>query len=189
MSNCSLMSLTFQTDNRIVTRAIAHLYPQSCKACHVNWIFASPPKWSASNPEPSYDARELAALQRGQDWWAGDGRGYLAIQSTKPASIAPAFSDSPIALLSWIYEKLIGWSDAYPWTEDEVLTWVSLYCFSDAGAEASSYHYYEAMHGKEIDVRTVQGYIDVPLGVADFPVEISNAPRAWWGTLGMFLSS
>jgi len=30
----------------------------------------------------------------------------------------------------------------------------------------------------------VQGYIDVPLGLADFPVEISNAPRAWWGSLG-----
>jgi hypothetical protein len=63
------------------------------------------------------------------------------------------------------------------------LTWVSLYWFSTAGPEASSYHYYEAFHGKQITIGTVQSYIDVPLGLADFPVE-SNAPKAWWGTLG-----
>jgi hypothetical protein len=61
---------------------------------------------------------------------------------------------------------------------------VSLYLFSTAGPEASSYHYYEALHGTQITVGTVQSYIDVPLGLADFPVEISNAPKAWWGTLG-----
>lgn len=64
------------------------------------------------------------------------------------------------------------------------MTWVSLYYFSDAGPEASSYHYYEALHGSVITVPVVQSYIDVPLGLADFPVEISNAPKAWWETLG-----
>jgi hypothetical protein len=64
------------------------------------------------------------------------------------------------------------------------LTWVSLYYFSRAGPEASSYHYYEALHGKDIHVGVVQSYVDVPLGLADFPVEISNAPKAWWSTLG-----
>jgi hypothetical protein len=81
-------------------------------------------------------------------------------------------------------EKLISWSDKYQWSEDEVLTWVSLYYFSDAGPEASSYHYYEAIHGSIITVPVVQNYINVPLGLADFPVEISNAPKSWWGTLG-----
>jgi hypothetical protein len=65
---------------------------------------------------------------------------------------------------------------------------VSLYYFSTAGPEASIYHYYEALHGKMISLPVVQGYIDVPLGIADFPVEICNAPKAWWKTLGMFLS-
>lgn len=167
----------------LINRAICHLYPESCKAMHTNWIFASPPTWTAENPEPSYSDREKAALGRAHEWWAGDGRGYLAIQSTKPATIAAAHRD-PVALLTWIYEKLVAWSDEYAWTDDEVLTWVSLYYFSEAGPEASSYHYYEGMHGSEITVPVVQSYIDVPLGLADFPVEISNAPKAWWGTLG-----
>lgn len=57
---------------------------------HTNWIFASPPAWTAENPEPEYSDREKAALARGQDWWAGDGRGYLAIQGTKVCSISPS---------------------------------------------------------------------------------------------------
>jgi hypothetical protein len=32
--------------------------------------------------------------------------------------------------------------------------------------------------------RFCKSYIDVPLGLADFPIEISNAPNAWWSTLG-----
>jgi pimeloyl-ACP methyl ester carboxylesterase len=58
----------------LITRALAHLYPQHVKACHVNWIFASPPTWTKENPEPGYSDREKAALARGQEWRAGDGR-------------------------------------------------------------------------------------------------------------------
>jgi len=32
--------------------------------------------------------------------------------------------DSPIALLAWIREKLQTWTDSYPWTDDEIITWV-----------------------------------------------------------------
>ena len=32
--------------------------------------------------------------------------------------------DSPIALLAWIREKLQTWTDNYPWTDDEIITWV-----------------------------------------------------------------
>ncbi|KAL2065585.1 hypothetical protein VTL71DRAFT_3255 [Oculimacula yallundae] len=167
----------------MIGRSISHLFPESCKAFHTNWAFASPPAWTAENPEPEYSDREKTALARGQDWWAGEGRGYLAIQGTKPATIAFAHRD-PVALLAWIYEKLVAWSDDYPWTEEEVLTWVSLYYFSDAGPEASSYHYYEGLHGSVISVPVVQAYINVPLGIADFPVELSQAPKAWWKTLG-----
>ncbi|KAH7408858.1 Alpha/Beta hydrolase protein, partial [Cadophora sp. MPI-SDFR-AT-0126] len=103
----------------------------------------------------------------------------------KPATIAFPHADSPVALLAWIYEKVIAWSNNYPWTEDEILTWVSIYYFSTAGPEASSYHYYKTLHGSIITVPVVQSYIDVPLGLADFSVDIGNAPESWWGTLGV----
>lgn len=51
--------------------------------------------------------------------------------------------DSPVGLLAWIWDKLVDWSDEYPWTEDEVCLWVSIYVFSRAGPDAASYIYYE----------------------------------------------
>ena len=32
--------------------------------------------------------------------------------------------DSPVGLLAWLVEKLHDWTDNYPWTDDEILTWV-----------------------------------------------------------------
>lgn len=48
-----------------------------------------------------------------------NGMGYYAVQSTKPQTLAFSLSDSPVGLLAWIYEKLVTWTDAYPWTDDE----------------------------------------------------------------------
>ena len=79
----------------------------------------------------------------------------------------------------------MDWSDDYPWTEDEVCLWVSMYVFSRAGPEAASYIYYEALHSLDpISIEVVQGYIDVPIGIADFPVEIGNHPKSWRHTMG-----
>jgi len=79
----------------------------------------------------------------------------------------------------------VDWSDAYPWTEDEVCLWVSMYIFSRAGPDAASYIYYEALHDTtQITIPIVQGYIDVPLGISDFPVELCNNPKSWRHTMG-----
>ena len=121
----------------------------------------------------------MALSDRWFPFGTGEGRGYIAIQSTRPATINYGLKD-PVALLAWIWDKLVDWSDGYPWTDDEVCLWVSLYVLSRAGPEAGSYIYYEAMKDvSEITIPTVQGYIDVPLGIADFPVEISNSPKSW----------
>lgn len=94
-------------------------------------------------------------------------------------------SDSPVGLLAWIWDKLVDWSDDYPWTEDEVCLWVSMYVFSRAGPDAASYIYYEALHNLDpISFEVMQGYIDCPLGIADFPVEICNNPQSWRHTMG-----
>ena len=45
--------------------------------------------------------------------------GYFAEQSTKPQTLGFSLADSPIGMLAWIYEKLVAWTDAYPWTDDE----------------------------------------------------------------------
>jgi hypothetical protein len=49
-----------------------------------------------------------------------------------------------VGLLAWVYEKLVSWSDDYPWTDQEICEWVSLYWFSRAGPAASVAIYHES---------------------------------------------
>ena len=47
------------------------------------------------------------------------GMGYYALQSTKPQTLGYSLADSPVGMLAWIYEKLVTWTDSYPWEDDE----------------------------------------------------------------------
>lgn len=76
-----------------------------------------------------------------------NGNGYFQIQKQRPNTIGVALSDSPVGLLAWIYDKLVTWTDDYPFTDDEVCEWVSLYWFSRAGPAASVVIYHEAFRG------------------------------------------
>jgi len=95
-----------------------------------------------------YTRKEKDGFKR-TEWFQREGRGYFREQSTKPQTLAYALNDSPVALLAWIYEKLHDWTDAHPWTEEEILTWVSIYAFSTAGPGAAHRIYYEFQHTTE----------------------------------------
>lgn len=159
-----------------ITRALGLLYPEACKASHINMIRASAPKIT-KNPIlgikhalSSYTEREKEGLKRSA-WFEKDGRGYFAEQATKPQTLAYALNDSPVALLAWIYEKLHDWTDDYPWTDDEIFTWVSVYAFSRAGPGAAHRIYYEVAHSKDkvVTRESVTGYVpNVKLGLGIF---------------------
>jgi len=47
--------------------------------------------------------------------WRKDGADIMRVQSTKPANNRiPLALTVPVGLLSWIYEKLVTWTDGYP---------------------------------------------------------------------------
>ena len=77
--------------------------------------------------------------------------GYISVQATRPQSIAYGLTDSPVAQLSWIIEKVKEWTDpAKDLPEDAVdldhlLTIVSVYWFGNGGAGAANF-LYESMH-------------------------------------------
>lgn len=66
----------------------------------------------------SYTEEEKAGLRRIK-WFESEGRGYSTEQSTQPQTLGYSLADSPVGLLAWIYEKLVNWTDAYPWDDDE----------------------------------------------------------------------
>ncbi|TBU22050.1 epoxide hydrolase [Dichomitus squalens] len=122
----------------------------------------------------------LASVRR----FAATARGYAAQQSTRPQTIGYSLVDSPVGLLAWIYEKLVAWTDNYPWTEDEVLEWISIYWFSRAGPAGSLRIYHEMSDGGTQEIATSAGWTSVPLGVSYFPAEPAQFPKYWSHTIG-----
>ena len=59
---------------------------------------------------PLSDAERSYLAQR--DRWDRAERGYSAIQSTKPQTLAYALNDSPAGLAAWIVEKWRSWTDS-----------------------------------------------------------------------------
>ena len=125
--------------------------------------------------------------------YLSEGNGYLRQQESRPQTLGYGLHDSPVALLAWIYEKLHAWTDAYPWTDDEILTWVSIYQFSTAGPAASTRIYWEGMHAPQAaDFRTLSrdhlfascAPPSVKIAVAHFPREILTVPLSWNRTIG-----
>lgn len=60
----------------------------------------------------------MAGLKKTAQWRV-KGMGYFMEQATKPQTLGYNLADSPVGLLAWIYEKLVDWTDNYPWTDDE----------------------------------------------------------------------
>lgn len=136
-----------------------------------------------------FSARNKGYLATTQEYLS-KGNGYLKQQETRPQTLGYGLQDSPVALLAWIYDKLHSWTDNYPWTDEEVLTWVSIYQFSKAGPAASVRIYYEAAnaHGPE-GVNTLQAissYLpsSVQLAVAHFKSELIKLPFFWYRGVG-----
>lgn len=170
------------------------LYPESVLASHINMIRASAPTWSShpmlalQHALTPYSTRDRAGFARTQ-WFADEGSAYRVQQSTKPQTLGYGLADSPVGLLAWIYEKLHDWTDKYPWTDDEILTWVSIYLFSTAGPAASLRIYYEVVHTGAapggLSRERVQAWIPaVQLGLCHTPRELGVVPLTWGRTLG-----
>lgn len=173
----------------IITRMMGIQYPRHVLASHINFVRVSQPPTFSQSPTQylkhkilPYSAAEKEGLARSH-WFFKQGIGYNLEQSTRPHTIGFALADSPVALLAWIYEKLHDWADDYPWTDDEVLTWISIYAFSTAGADASVRIYYENM--QQGNFMKGNAYVaHVPLGLSYFPRDLVVPPSTWGHTLG-----
>ncbi|KAF7342904.1 EHN domain-containing protein [Mycena sanguinolenta] len=172
-----------------ITRKIAAAYGgKHSKAWHSNFPLVAPKfSWNPLHllsmiwiflPLLWLSPEQKAGLERSQEI-ARTGLGYFQEQSTKPQTLGYGLADSPAGLLGWIYEKLVAWTDKYPWDDDEVLTWISLYWFSRAGPAASLRIYYELSAEGSIVPAPYGSHPTIPLGFSYFPGEMVNLPRGW----------
>ncbi|KAI0967729.1 microsomal epoxide hydrolase [Xylaria arbuscula] len=184
----------------MITRAMGRLYaPKYVKAQHLNLDYYPQPtlrrnpitflRTLLSALVTGFPEREKKGFER-TEWFRDEGQGYYGVQSTRPQTISYGLTDSPVALLGWIYEKLVDWTDEYPWTEDEVCTWISIYWFSTAGPRASVQLYYEVKHaGGDTDTNSptleeMMAWQDVKVGLAHFPRDVLLLPASWASVMG-----
>ena len=141
-------------------------------------------QWQKQGGFSGLSAAEQARLNRARDFQR-EGSGCFAIHSTRPMTLTYAMTDSLEGLLSWILDKLHLWTDAYSWTPDEILTWISIYYFGTAGPAASFNAYYSHQHRQPVSAfAQAVRYTDVPVGISRFSKEILNMAKLWNRTLG-----
>jgi epoxide hydrolase len=164
----------------MVTRYMADIAPQHCRAIHLNLVVADAPD-AVADPLALCSAEERHALKE-YSGTVADGFGYFRIQSTRPQTLAYALTDSPVGLCAWIAEKFYAWTDcrgdirnAVSW--DDLLTNIALYWFT--GTIGSSVRLYKEFIQTGARGEPRLGRCAVPTGAAIYPREIQRPPKAW----------
>jgi pimeloyl-ACP methyl ester carboxylesterase len=109
--------------------------------------------------------------------------GYVALQTTKPQTLAYSLNDSPIGLCAWIVEKRRTWSDCdgnveKRFSKDELLTAVTLYWVTQTFGTSARY-YYEAAHNLWQPSHSRTPVVEAPTGIAVFLKDVVLLPRRW----------
>ncbi len=157
----------------IVTTALADLDPDHLVGIHLNMPLAF-------GDGQSIDETERKITEDFQRFMS-DGSAYQQLQSTRPQSLGYGLVDSPVALASWILEKLWSWSDhAGDITEcfsyDQILDNVMLYWLSATGASSARLYWEDARARME---PAPTSPVSVPVGCSIFPKELIRTSRRW----------
>ncbi len=158
-----------------VSSRLGYAYPERVVGIHLNMMPLRRETADADDRDP-----EQARYRRELQHWLKEESGYIAIQGTRPQTLAYGLTDSPAGLAAWIVEKFRTWSDCNGDVEavfslDELLANISLYWFT--GAIGSSFWpYYARAHGPWPIPAGEQ--VQVPTGYAEFPHEILRPPRS-----------
>ncbi|MES9543423.1 alpha/beta fold hydrolase [Actinomadura sp. NPDC000600] len=151
--------------------------PGHVAGVHLSGTGAAPPFGPPLEPD-RFSGADRARAQK-FNRFREEGIGYLALQSTRPQTLAYSLNDSPVGQLAWIVEKFHEWTD--PAIElpdaavdrDQLLTNVSLFWFTGSGA-TSAHAVYEGMQAWKAFAATESGPSpkpDVPVGVAVFAAD------------------
>ena len=159
-----------------VSTAMALKYPQHMSGLHLNYIPGSYKPYLPGNE--ILTTEEIQFEKNTADWYRREGA-YSHQQATKPLTLAYGLNDSPVGLCAWITEKFYGWSDCKNnienvFTKNEILANVTLYWVTE------SIHSSIRLYNENSQVPfhfSKDEYVNVPVGIAKFPVEEPFPPR------------
>ncbi|KAL8366550.1 hypothetical protein RB595_010417 [Gaeumannomyces hyphopodioides] len=188
-------------------RVLAAQYA-GCRGALLNY---SPMPEPPGLPPPS--AEEAAGLER-WEWFKTRGVGYAVMHATRPATVGLALASSPLALLAWVAEKFLDWTDPASFPPDsspsdqallglepgpdnrvslrlmdEVLLSGSLYFLTDT-PHRCLYSYRETYSADSAPPRSSHAapeyHVRAPtkLGLSWFPLGVAPVPLSWVATTG-----
>jgi pimeloyl-ACP methyl ester carboxylesterase len=166
----------------IVTRHLAEAHGHRLIGAHFNMLFSFPGVGDA-DPMAGVTAAEQQRMSAAAQRIAG-GTGYMAIQATRPQTLAYGLTDSPIGLAAWILEKFHAWSDVddggmagtFGW--DRLLDNVMVYWLTNTAGSAARL-YAESSRAGTSAMDPWTGSVKVPTGHAVYPRELLQTPRSW----------
>jgi pimeloyl-ACP methyl ester carboxylesterase len=148
-----------------VVADLALLAPEHLLGIHVTMAMGL----AAQTPETDEERWAASRATR----FRSDRAGYNLLQSTRPLSLVPALTDSPVGQLAWIAERFAEWTDPTSSIDvDQLLTDVAVYWFTRT-AGTSAQLYWETRHS----AGSREWSRDVPTGVAVFPYELVPPTR------------
>ena len=145
---------------------------------HLTMPLGEPPQAGEHDVLSDVDRRGL------EDWAAHQANGtvvHVAINSTRPHTLAFGLNDSPAGLAAWLVDKYRSYSDCdgdveSSFTRDELLAEITTYWVTGTIASASRL-YFERAH--ERAVAPSRARIEIPTGCAIFPRDVRRVPRPW----------
>jgi len=166
----------------LVAMQLGHKYADRVIGVHLHFVATlsafGGKRVDASEYGP--DEQDVLAANRR---FARDGGGYMALQATRPQTLAHGLEDSPVGLCSWLVEKRRSWSDCggdveRRFSKDDLLTTVSLYWLTRSFGSSARF-YYEAAHHPWRPAHDRTPVVEAPTGVAVFPRDVLRMPRGW----------
>ncbi|KAJ3576919.1 hypothetical protein NPX13_g3550 [Xylaria arbuscula] len=146
----------------------------SCKAFHVNMLVADP---ALKAPSPDLLSAEESQIVQRTETWRQTGLAYALEHGTRPATVGLAISASPLAMLAWIGEKLLEWTDPrHQFSLDTILSMVSFYWFTDTFPR-SLYHATLVKNLSSGNPHPTS--MDKPLGYSLFAYDLCVLPKPW----------
>lgn len=167
----------------LITAQLGHKYAQHLIGVHVHLLASLGFFGGQGGPKPEDFAPEEKGWLEHNRRFITQGSGYMAIQSTRPQTLAQALNDSPAGLCSWILEKRRAWSDCggdveRRFSKDDLCTTMTLY-WATQSFNTSARYYYEAAHNPWRPSHDRTPVVEAPTGAAVFLKEVMLMPRRW----------
>lgn len=157
-----------------ISAEIGRVVPERTLGVHLTMLVTA-----GLRPEDGEPTDEEKAQQAEQELYNATEQGYIALQATKPQTLAFGLNDSPAGLAAWIVEKLRTWTDhdgnlESALSRDDILTWLTTYWVTGTAGSSARLYYESGVAGQ---LGPAPDRLEVPTGVAVFPKELYRTTR------------